>query len=86
MQCEAVDVPSKDFLDDGEDSVALEELFGGFYFTACGVVSVVGAEYAVDAVEQVALRGELLRREALLEQDEVVDVHVSVAQALLFCC
>ena len=48
VQREAVDVPTKYFLDYCEGSISLKDFLGGIYFAAGVVIFVVGLEDTVD--------------------------------------
>ena len=60
VQRKVVDVLTKDFLDCCEGGISLLEFFGGIYFTAGGVMFVVGSEDVVDLMEEVVLCSNLL--------------------------
>ena len=78
----AVDYPSKDFLDSGEARVPLMKLFGAVWLppTIC-VGCVVGAEDAINVMEQSAGRLASHRTGTLPETDVVVNINVDVIDA-----
>ena len=83
VQSKAVHVPSKYFFDHHKGCITLQEFFGEIHFAAGGVVLVVGAKDSIHLVEEILLHHDALYLQALLQENEVVDVHVNVANAAL---
>ena len=79
--CKAFDVPTKHFLNDYEGCVFFTQFLDGVDLRARVVVGIVGAEHPVNVVEQVAPCGLVLFRVPLLQENEVVNVEVNVAEA-----
>ena len=83
MKGDAVDEPAENFFDDCKAGVTLAELLGGVHFAAGDVMLIVWAEDTVDLVKEVASCRQALLRVTLLEDDEVIHIHICVGEALL---
>ena len=76
VKSHAIDEPAQHLFDDGEGRVPLAEFFDGVDLAAGDIMAVVGAENTVDLVEQIATCRRALGLGALLEENEVIHVHI----------
>ena len=77
----AVDIPTENLLYNCEGRVSFAQFLNGVYIRARGVVDIVGVEHSVNVIKKVASCGLVLCRVPLLQENEVVNIDVDIAEA-----